>query len=93
MHIIIINNAYGRFLSTSHTSLLQSTGWAEGVAAGAQVTVFQRYQLDTDLEITNIPYHFITEHNRASLRGKFLAHHPPRAHTRPTPCRFTFPPL
>ncbi|MCB8969089.1 MAG: glycosyltransferase family 4 protein [Ardenticatenaceae bacterium] len=70
MHIIIINNAYGRFpsLQAMLTLYYNLTGWAEGVAAaGAQVTVFQRYQLDTDLEIANIPYHFITEHKPRQL--------------------------
>lgn len=66
LHVIVINyNHYGRFptLKAMLAHYYNLMGWSEGlVAAGAQVTVFQRYRRDVDLHKQGIPYHFITEY-------------------------------
>ncbi|MCA9973273.1 MAG: glycosyltransferase family 4 protein [Anaerolineales bacterium] len=66
MHVIIVNyNHFGRFktLKAMLTHYYNLMGWAEGVAAaGARVTVVQRYRRDLTLHKAGIPYHFIAEY-------------------------------
>jgi glycosyltransferase involved in cell wall biosynthesis len=73
MHLIMLNLAYDPALTTPEALLnnyFSLTGWAEGVrAAGAEVTVFQRFPRPAVLERTGITYHFITDRYGPALRG------------------------
>src|SRR5262245_38528037 len=73
MHIIIINLAYDPALATPEALLdhyFSLTGCAEGVmAAGAEVTVFQRYSRQATVVREGITYHFVADRYGTTLRG------------------------
>src|ERR1700752_1293686 len=73
MHLIVLNFAYNLALATPEALLndyFSLTGWAEGVrAAGAEVTVFQRFSRRATLERTGVTYHFIADRYGPALQG------------------------
>jgi glycosyltransferase involved in cell wall biosynthesis len=73
MHLIMLNLAYNPALTTPEALLeeyFSLTGWAEGVtAAGAEVTVFQRFPRPAVLEQAGVTYHFIADRYGPALRS------------------------
>ncbi|MCY2988525.1 MAG: glycosyltransferase family 4 protein [Planctomycetota bacterium] len=71
--MIVINNEYDLRLDTADRLLdhyLHLTGWAEGLAdAGAQVTVFQRYDRDAEVWRKGVCYRLCTDGHPPKLRS------------------------
>jgi glycosyltransferase involved in cell wall biosynthesis len=82
MHVLIVNYAYDAGLKTADDLLCRYyilRGWVDGLlAAGARVTVLQRFARDTSLENQGAAYHFVADAHGPRLRPwqvPFPLHH------------------
>lgn len=72
MHVVNLNYWYDREFDSPEALLARYrilTGWSEAIqAAGARVTVLQRFREDTTIERNGITYHFVRDALRPELR-------------------------
>jgi hypothetical protein len=73
MHIVLINYGYSPGFPTAEALLERFhtlIGWAEGlVAAGARVTLFQRFSRDATIERGGVNYRFVADKAGLELRA------------------------
>jgi glycosyltransferase involved in cell wall biosynthesis len=77
MHVLLVNYAYSADLRSARALLERYqalSGWAEALlAAGARVTVLQRFHQDTSIKAGAISYQFATDRHGPRLRGWQIA--------------------
>jgi hypothetical protein len=62
LHVVILNYAYEERLEALLARYFLLTGWAEGLcAAGARVSVLQRYKRNLDFDRNGVAYHFVAD--------------------------------
>src|SRR5262245_19951046 len=73
MHIVLLNYGYSPGFPTAEALLERFhtlIGWAEGlVAAGARVTLFQRFSQDATIERGGVSYRFVADKASLELRA------------------------
>lgn len=72
LHVVVLNYTYDPGLASADAALdryFALTGWAEGLrAAGARVTIVQRFHHDAHVERGGADYHFVADRHRPWLR-------------------------